>query len=288
MKRSFSIILSLVLCFTGMSFSASAVSAAENTPVVVAFGDSLTAAGVFVNTLKTKFGFNIINAGVGGNNTNDAKLRFNSDVLSKNPDIVIICFGMNDSALDMAKYVEMETFKNNLRYFITTLKDRGVKIILCNSSYIEESKYYTRHDKTVFEPYGGAAAFVDSYCQAVRELAIEQEVYFADVRAACDAYTNRLSIVTDGVHCTTLGYSLYSKLIGEQLTSIYLGDVNLDGEINGTDYLMIKRNFMGTYEIPETRFSFADVNGDSEISANDYVMIKRHFLGTYNIHGGNL
>lgn len=287
MKKSFSVLLSLILCLSGASISAATVTAAESGPVVVAFGDSLTAAGVFVNSLKSEFGFNIMNAGVGGNNTNDARARFNTDVLAKNPDLVIICFGMNDSALDMAKYVQMETFKNNLRYFITTLKERGANIILCNSNYIEESLYYTRHDKAVFDPFGGAAAFVDTYCQAVREIAAEQEVLLADVRAACSDYNNRLSIVTDGVHCTTLGYSLYTKMIGEQITNLYLGDVNLDGAINSIDYLMIKRNFLGTYIIPETKIPFADVSGDGEIKANDYLMIKRHFLGTYDIHGGN-
>lgn len=286
MKKLMMVFLSALFCVTGMQLSAASVSAAESGPVVVAFGDSLTAAGVFVNNLKNQFGFNIINAGVGGNNTNDARARFNSDVLAKNPDVVIICFGMNDSALDMAKYVKMETFRANMNYFVTTLKDKGAKVILCTSNYIEESLYYTRHNSAVFEPVGGAAAFVDSYCQAVREIAAEQQVYLADVRTACDSYPNRLDITTDGVHCTTLGYSLYSNLIGKQFTRIFLGDVNVDGSIGAPDYLALKRHFLGTYTIPSARLSFADVDGDGEIKANDYLMVKRHFLGTYDIYKG--
>jgi lysophospholipase L1-like esterase len=124
MKKVFSAFLAGMLCFTGLTVAGFAVSA-KSDPLIIAFGDSLTAAGEYIKNLNNQFGINIINAGVGGNNTVDGKARFQRDVLSKNPDTVIICFGMNDSARDMAKYVEMEAFKNNLRYFITTLrKDR--------------------------------------------------------------------------------------------------------------------------------------------------------------------
>jgi lysophospholipase L1-like esterase len=285
MKKIFSALLSVVFCFTGMAMVCVPVSA-QSGPVIIAFGDSLTAAGVFVKNLNNQYGMNIINAGVGGNNTNDGRARFQNDVLSKNPNVVIICFGMNDSALDMAKHVEIETFKDNLRYFITTLKDKGVTVILSNSNYIEETKYYTRHDKTVFEPYGGAAAYVDLYCQAVRDVAAEQKVYFTDVRKACDAYADRNLITTDGVHCTELGYSLYSNLMGKCLTNIYLGDANFDGQVDSIDYLFIKKHILGNADIPQTHRSFADANGDSSIDSIDYLLVKRHILGTYNLQDG--
>lgn len=284
MKKLISAVLSIILCFASISFTSYKASAVSSNPVIIAFGDSLTAAGVWVNNLNAKFDLGVVNKGVGGNNTNEAKSRFYSDVLSQNPDVVIICFGMNDSAKDMIKHVEISTFKDNFRYFITSLKAKGTKVILATSSYIDETKYYTRHDSSVFAPVGGAAAYVDSYCQAVRDIAVEQDVYLADVRKACDAYSDRNSLLTDGVHCTALGYSLYSNLIGDQLNEIYLGDVNIDGKINSIDYMMLKRHFLGTYIIPESRLLFADVNGDGEIKSHDYLMLKRHFLGTYNIH----
>jgi len=283
MKKIFSAFLSISLCLTGMSFAAVDVSASETKPVIIAFGDSLTAAGVWVNNLNIKFGLDIINKGIGGNNTNDAKARFNTDVLSKNPDIVIICFGMNDSAKDMTKHVEINTYKNNLRYFINSLKDKGTKVILSTPNYIDETKYYTRHDSEVFASAGGAQAYIDTYCQVIRDIAEEQDVYLVDVREACKAYTDRNLLLTDGVHCTNLGYSIYSNLIGEQLTDIYLGDINLDGKITSTDYLMLKRHFLGTYVIPQTKITFADINGDGSIKSSDYLMLKRYFLGTLNI-----
>lgn len=283
MKRILSAFMSVILFSSGTALLSVNAAASPDTPVIVAFGDSITASGAWFAAINSRFGFNIINAGIGGNNTSDAKLRFSTDVLKKNPDIVIICFGMNDSALDMAKHIEINAFKDNLRYFITTLKEKGIKVILATPNHIEESLYYTRHDSSVFAPVGGAAAYVDSYCEAIRAVADEQGVYLADIRASCDNYPNRLSVVTDGVHPTTLGYSLYSALIGEQITKIYLGDANRDGKINAADYLLIKRHFLGSYTIPQTHLSFADVDGDGEIRAKDYLALKRYFLGTHNI-----
>ncbi|HBR31313.1 MAG: GDSL-type esterase/lipase family protein [Eubacteriales bacterium] len=284
MKKIIMALLAALFCFASVPFFLNSASAAGDGPIIVAFGDSLTAAGVFVNTLRNEYGLNIINAGVGGNNTNDARARFNRDVLSNNPDVVLIGFGMNDSARDMAKYVDIESFRNNLRYFCTTLKDKGIKVVLFTSNYIEENKYYTRHDRKAFEPYGGAAAFVDTYYQAVRDVAKEQSVYLADVRALCDGFSNRILIVTDGVHCTELGYSLYSSAIGEEIKKIFLGDANLDGSVTAADYYIIKRNFLGTYEIPLVKKRYADVNGDGQINASDYIKVKRHFLGTYDLN----
>lgn len=283
MRKIFTAVLRTILCLAGLTLAVLPASA-ESKPVIVAFGDSLTAEGEYIKNLNKQFGVNIINAGVGGNNTVDGKARFQQDVLSKNPDTVIICFGMNDSAKDMSKYVEIEAFKNNLRYFVTTLKNRGVNVILVAPNYIEESQYYSRHNAEVFAPYGGAAAFVDGYCQAVREVAEEQKVWLADVRKECDAYADRSKLLRDGVHCTALGYSLYSKAIGEQLVNIYRGDVNFDGEVDSLDYLLLKKHILGNADIPPQNLLFADADKDGVIDSTDYLLVKRHILGNYDLH----
>ncbi|RKY23182.1 MAG: hypothetical protein DRP79_09625, partial [Planctomycetota bacterium] len=41
----------------------------------------------------------VINAGVGGNTTDDALKRIDADVLDHNPDYVTIMFGVNDASL---------------------------------------------------------------------------------------------------------------------------------------------------------------------------------------------
>ena len=63
------------------------------------------------------------------------------------------------------------------------------------------------------------------------------------------------------------------------------GDVNMDGELTATDYLMVRRAVLGLIELDDYQKMLADVNGNGKIDANDYIMVKRAFLGTYTIKG---
>ena len=63
------------------------------------------------------------------------------------------------------------------------------------------------------------------------------------------------------------------------------GDVNMDGALTATDYLMVRRAVLGLIELDDYQKKLADVNGNGKIDANDYIMVKRAFLGTYTIKG---
>lgn len=63
------------------------------------------------------------------------------------------------------------------------------------------------------------------------------------------------------------------------------GDVNMDGELTATDYLMVRRAVLGLVELDDYQKKLADANGNGKIDANDYIMVKRAFLGTYTIKG---
>ena len=63
------------------------------------------------------------------------------------------------------------------------------------------------------------------------------------------------------------------------------GDVNMDGDLTATDYLMVRRAVLGLIELDDYQKKLADVNGNGKIDANDYIMVKRAFLGTYTIKG---
>lgn len=59
------------------------------------------------------------------------------------------------------------------------------------------------------------------------------------------------------------------------------GDLNGDGAITASDYLMVKRIFLETYNPTMQQVFAADVNGDGTITATDYLMLKRYFYETY-------
>jgi len=61
-----------------------------------------------------------------------------------------------------------------------------------------------------------------------------------------------------------------------------LGDVDMDGDVDATDYVLVKRSVLKTYTLDDEQFACADVDGDSDVDATDYVLVKRMVLGTYS------
>ncbi len=70
---------------------------------------------------------------------------------------------------------------------------------------------------------------------------------------------------------------------GKKYTIIVKGDINGDGALATSDYVMCKRAVLGTYDLTELQKLAADVDGKNQVATADYVMIKRAVLGTYVI-----
>ena len=58
-----------------------------------------------------------------------------------------------------------------------------------------------------------------------------------------------------------------------------LGDVNGDGELNGSDVILIMRYVLGIIDLDDTQQAAADYNGDGQINASDALAIMRKVLG---------
>ena len=54
-----------------------------------------------------------------------------------------------------------------------------------------------------------------------------------------------------------------------------LGDVNQNGKLDRTDYVLLKRSCFGTIELSEEQKKLADFNGDGKIDSRDYIALKR-------------
>ncbi len=70
-------------------------------------------------------------------------------------------------------------------------------------------------------------------------------------------------------------------------SEILRGDVNGDGRINTSDYVLAKRCVLGTVTLSSAQKTRVDVNADGRVNVSDYVLLKRHVMGTYNLHGDN-
>lgn len=70
---------------------------------------------------------------------------------------------------------------------------------------------------------------------------------------------------------------------GEQEYSVVIkGDVNGDGLVNTTDYLLIKRNISNN-TLNTVKYMAADINGDNSLSTTDYLRVKRNIAGNFDL-----
>jgi acyl-CoA thioesterase I len=115
---------------------APAAKPADTRPVIVAFGDSLTAgfgadAGNsypdFLQRDLDRAGirWRVVNAGVSGETTTDGTNRL-SEVLGYKPRVVIVEFGGNDGL----RGLPVETTRSNLDQMVETLRKAGVTVVL--------------------------------------------------------------------------------------------------------------------------------------------------------------
>ena len=80
------------------------------------------------------------------------------------------------------------------------------------------------------------------------------------------------------------GKTTLSKISSTTAAPDYiLGDINDDGDIDGRDYIVVKKYVLGTADLTDRQLEIADINGDGEVDGIDYLLIKKHVLGTYTI-----
>ncbi len=221
-------------------FVSPAVYAAEKPKTLVAFGDSTTAprgalkvyAGILDAELRDEQpAIRVVNAGVGGNTTQNARARFQSDVLERKPDVVVIQFGINDSAVDVWKTppatkprVALKPFVENLRYFVRTLKSRGAEVILMTPNPLRwTAKLRPKYGKPPYRPdeQDGFNVTLKPYAEQVREVAGAEKVPLIDVYQLFEEAGKREGqsvdgLLLDGMHPNDRGH----RLIADKLLAL--------------------------------------------------------------------
>lgn len=162
--------------------------------VVIAFGDSLTSGYCvvppqrdYVVYLSNYTHISIINAGKKGNDTSDALIRLQADVLDKKPDVAIVFLGGND-------YFEgytSEVIKQNLTSIVRAIQSNSTKVILV----------------------GGDSQLSSDYEMAIQKVASEQKV-FAYIPNVLNGIILRKDLIcADGLHPNEKGHEIIAQKI---------------------------------------------------------------------------
>ncbi len=205
---------------------------------IIMFGDSTTAPRGSVQVYATLVGkalqsigssLSVHNAGIPSNTTVQARKRLQEDVLRFKPRVVVMQFGINDSAVDVWKKppvtvprVSLNAYIDNYRAMITESQKQGAKVIVMTTNPLRWTsklrELYGKPPYNVDAEDGFESLNLLSYNEAVRKLAAELKVTLVDVHAAYPAFAakNKTTIdamLTDGMHPGELGHQLVAELL---------------------------------------------------------------------------
>ena len=181
---------------------------------LVCFGDSITHANPgYVGVLQERLPENkIINAGVGGDKTITALMRFQRDVLDVKPDAVSIFLGTNDSLVGRGCWadepmISAEAYRCNLVWMAHLAILNGIKKVSIATPLAEPegNNWYEQGDMYA------------EYCLAARAAANEMKLriipldsMFRDEWRKHPGHTGLL-LTKDGVHPTDEGYRMIAE-----------------------------------------------------------------------------
>ena len=151
--------------------------------------------------LFPRCGVNIVNAGIGGDKTEGALGRIEKDVLNKNPDLVVIMFGVNDAFSGGVEHADI--YKENLRKLFTMVQDAGSEVIFMTPPMMCTKVSHRLTDSMLRGVAEGAAKVQNEgvltlYVEKAREVAKECGVPVAEV------YDKWMKLHNSGVDVTSL------------------------------------------------------------------------------------
>ena len=194
---------------------------------VIFFGDSITQAGVRPGGYIVKVGelvtaenkseqFELIGAGIGGNKIYDLYLRMDEDVLSKNPDIVVIYVGVNDVWHKRTSGTGTDPDKFEIFYtaVINKLQTRNIKVVLCTPAAIGERTDFSNELDGDLNKYSGI----------IRGLAKKNNLLLVDLRKGFLDYNLKANVenkesgilTTDRVHLNEKG----NQFVAEEMWKV--------------------------------------------------------------------
>ncbi len=198
---------------------------------IIFFGDSITEAGVKPGGYIVRVGelaakeklsdqYDFIGAGIGGNKVYDLYLRLESDVLSKNPDIVVIYVGVNDvwHKRSHGTGTDADKFEKFYAALIKKFQEKNIKVALCTPAAIGEKTDYSNE----------LDGDLNRYSNIIRGLAKSNNLPLIDLRQAFLDYNKKFNtenkesgiLTTDRVHLNEKGNQLVAEEIWKVIKTL--------------------------------------------------------------------
>ncbi len=209
----------VVLLFIAIAIGMAAFTVANKKQRIVFFGDSITEAAVnpggFIVKLDSMIAlqgkaadYELIGAGVGGNKIYDLYLRMEADVLTKEPDVVVIYIGVNDvwHKRTFGTGTDPDRFEKFYQAIINKLKAKEIKVILCTPAVIGEKTDFSNQ----------LDGDLNEYSSITRNIAGKNKLPVVDLRKLFLDYNLKNNtdnkdkgvLTTDGVHLNAKGNQL--------------------------------------------------------------------------------
>ena len=180
---------------------------------------------------KRQVTVDVINSGIGGNNSIDLLERIDKDCLSHQPSLTILMVGTND--MNSKKYVPVNDFEKNLRSIVDRILKIKSQLVVMNLLPVYEPYLLTRHKAEFYQPEGHSGRLAQMN-DLIERLAKEYTASFLNIHHLFKQIGNvgldpsslikneANSNVTDGLHPTADGYrviavALYEKIIDSKL-----------------------------------------------------------------------
>lgn len=193
--------------------------------VINIFGDSITAGycdsemGGWVDRLKVYFEndeaaefYEVYNLGIGGDTTDGLLKRFANENEARNPDVILIAIGINDSKYIDSKdnpLVPLDRFESNLKEIIRQAKDFTEKIVFIGLTKVDESRTMPTLPET--DKYFDNEN-ISIYNSKLRKICAENNLLFVEMLDLLE-----VGDLEDGVHPDSQGHEMMLQQIKDAL-----------------------------------------------------------------------
>ena len=153
-----------------------------------------------------------VNRGIGGQTTPQMLLRFRQDVISLNPQVVVILAGTNDIAGNTGP-MSLDQIRDNIISMAELALSNDIQVILC--SVLPAFDYTWRPGLNPDKKIPELNRMLSSYAQ-------EKNLYYLDYFSAMADDRNGLpeELAADGVHPTKAGYDLMKGMLLKALNAL--------------------------------------------------------------------